>query len=109
MTYFEARARFIKTLTEAKLQHIRKHFSGLEAPDFEVMEGRKYDKIVQVERNSRSSFCWLDRATGDILKGSWKCVTEKTPRGNIFNDDCLKGVGPYGVNYLNMSNQGWGW
>jgi hypothetical protein len=109
MTYIEARERFIAELTKRKAEHLTKNFPGLNHPIFLVKEGRKYDKVIESDNGSRRSYCWIDRATGDLLKGSWKCVTEKTPRGNIYRESFMDGTGPYGLDYLKMSNSGWGW
>lgn len=76
-----------------------------------IIKGRKYDRVILVEsykdgtdkKVSRSAYCWIERSNGNILKGSWKAVTSKIPRGNIYNDDCLIGCGPYGTDYLNMT------
>ena len=109
MTYIEARDRFIAELTRRKVEYMAKHFDSLQPPSFEVHEGRKYDKVIEVERGSRRSYCWIDRTTGDLLKGSWKQVTEKTPRGNIYRETFMDGTGPYGLDYLKMDNSGYAW
>jgi hypothetical protein len=62
--------------------------------------GRKFARIV-LEDNSRSVFCFVDMATGDILKAaSWTSLT-KGSRGNIGcgNKDNLwnHAVGYYGA------------
>ena len=64
----------------------------------EVQPGKKYSRIVVRTWGSGSAFCFIDNATGDILKSDgWKRPA-KGVRGNIANgaDD----VGPYGPAYL---------
>jgi hypothetical protein len=53
------------------------------------------------EGGSGSSYCFVDKANGDVLKcESWK-KPAPIARGNIFNaDNGIGAVGPYGANYL---------
>ena len=63
--------------------------------------GRKFARVfVEREGGSRSAYCFVDRANGDILKtAGWKGPA-KGARGNIFAADPLAGVGRYGAAYL---------
>ena len=66
---------------------------------FSKSNGRKYIRIVKANPH-KSAYCFVDRATGDILKAAgWKAPA-KHARGNIFNDDPLKGTSLYGAVYL---------
>lgn len=103
--YFKARDYFLHLLHRREIAHYTAHYANLTPGTFTVMPGRKYDKIVHVSSGSsgcsRSSYCYIDRANGNILKGNWKGVTlPKVARGNIFNSDPLAGTNEYGVNYL---------
>jgi hypothetical protein len=65
--------------------------------------GVKYARIVRTERGlsaGRSVYCFIDLATGDILKpASWKGPA-KGVRGNINGPTPLAGCSPHGVVYL---------
>ncbi len=108
MTYTEALARFLKLATERSTAHYAKELENLTPPTFEVHPGRIYDKIVEVDSPqpsgyvSRRSYCYIEKATGNILKGCWKGVVKpKVARGNIYNDDNpLEGTTLYGTVYL---------
>jgi hypothetical protein len=109
MSYAEAVSRFLSQVKARIDKHYAKNLSNLTPPTFEISPGRKYDKVVEVtffaENRSRASYCYIDKTTGDILKGNWKGVTApKVARGNIFGDDPLTGTNLYGVDYLKMDN-----
>jgi hypothetical protein len=60
--------------------------------------GPKYARIVRNETASRAVFCFVDLATGTILKAAgWKAPTKQN-RGNIANG--AADVTPYGAQYL---------
>jgi hypothetical protein len=65
-------------------------------------KGKKYLRIV--EKNEwetyGSVFCFVDKASGDVLKAAgWK-TPAKHARGNIYKVG-QEGVGAYGAHYLN--------
>jgi hypothetical protein len=65
--------------------------------------GQKYVRIVRamVHGTSRSVYCFVDRANGDILfPKSWASPSKKTPRGNVYQRETYTCAGPYGVAYL---------
>lgn len=63
--------------------------------------GDKYIRISVTIYGQESSFCWIDKTNGNVLKGSWKAPEVKNPRSNIFDKDHgLSGIGPYGVKYM---------
>ena len=69
---------------------------------FEIINGRKYIKVITSEESgSKSVYCFID-AGGNILKpNSWR-TPHKTPRGSVFNNKnwnevCFR----YGVKYIN--------
>ena len=110
MTYDEAVTRFLRLVNARSIKHYAMKLANLTPPTYEVCSGRKYDKVVEVthynQNRSRASYCYIDRATGDILKGNWKGLDNpKVARGNIFNDaDPLAGTNLYGVDYLKLDN-----
>jgi len=61
----------------------------------------KYAKIV---RDGSSVYSYVDLATGDVLKGTWKGVERAVlhiKRGNVCNGSWLDWHGPYGIGYAN--------
>ncbi len=72
----------------------------------EHKRGKRYEIVQRAEyaqdgrEITRSGHCFVDLATGDVLKcASWK-VPAKGARGNIFNtDNGLGCMGPYGAAY----------
>jgi hypothetical protein len=77
------------------------HYADQKCPANVVVEaqpGKKYTRIVVRTWGSGSAFCFIDNATGDILKSDgWKRPA-KGVRGNIRNG--AADVGPYGPAYL---------
>jgi hypothetical protein len=62
--------------------------------------GKKYIKIVRTDfSDSRSVHCFIEKATGDVLKAAGWNAPAKHARGNIYRLG-QEGVGPYGGNYL---------
>lgn len=77
-----------------------KNFSDLRNDVLSIEPGRKYAKVVRESYGSRHAFCFIDLATGDILKAaSWRAPA-KHPRGNIFAPNPTAGIGSYGADYL---------
>lgn len=73
---------------------------SFEAPTVSIGKGgRKYIRIVRQDMSQRSVHCFIEVATGDILKAASWASPAKYARGNIFNKNMLLGVGPYGANY----------
>jgi len=62
---------------------------------------KKYVRVVRQSYGQNSVHCFVDIATGDVLKAdSWKRPA-KHARGNIFDEhNGLNGVSPYGGKYL---------
>lgn len=59
---------------------------------FLLMPGRKFTKVAINKYNSTSVYCFVDNATGDILKADGWLKPAKDARGSIWNPDC--DVGP---------------
>ena len=106
MTYDEALTRFIKLCQERSDAHFAKELPYSTPQKFGFIHGRKYDKVITLNPE-RGAYCWIDRANGNIMKGSWKRIEHWTPRGNIYNDDPLQGTNLYGVDYLKLDNSQW--
>ena len=69
---------------------------GFMPVDFTV--GPKFAKVWTNEHGRRASiFCFVDMATGDILKAAGVNAPAKGSRGNIANG--AADVGPYGAAY----------
>lgn len=103
MNYDKALDNFLDKLQDRENRYHAEHFKNLQPHRFDVIRGYKYDKVIAVdEYGSQRAYCWVDKATGGILKGNWKKVEDKRPRGSIYNEDPLEGTNVYGVDYLNM-------
>ena len=69
----------------------------------DVMMGRKYVRVIvrNPAGESRSVHSFIEISTGDVYKAaSWKAPARNVPRGNIYQDDPMKGCNKYGANYL---------
>lgn len=101
---------------KAFMQHLEENFSVVfkNSPlryEFTFDVGSKYirvwhqrfDSESALAGDSKSSYCFIERATGDVLKcASWK-KPAPIARGNIFdgfNDSAKYGVGMYGAELL---------
>lgn len=64
-----------------------------------IMAGPKNFRIVAASVGSEWVYCFIEAATGDILKSaSWKAPA-KGVRGNIFNDNPTSCCNWYGAEY----------
>lgn len=90
---------FVQALTEAKGRYMAARFPSLRKPTFTVTKGRKFAKVVE---DDRSVFCFIDLATGDLLKSASYNVPAKGARGHISNG--AREVTPYGCTYNNGMN-----
>ena len=65
--------------------------------EWEVRVGSRYVKIIR----DHSVHCFVDVATGDVLKPATFKAPAKHARGNIFDEhNGLGSMGPYGPAYL---------
>lgn len=63
-------------------------------------EGPKYTRIVLAEKSgARSAFCFVEKATGNVLKAAgWRVPEKRNPRSNIHDADAgSAGVSGYGA------------
>jgi hypothetical protein len=74
---------------------------GEDRATFEVERGPKNVRVVRVDGGGRSVHCFVDIATGNVLKAAgWKAPARHA-RGNIFDAaNGLKSMGPFGAAYL---------
>lgn len=80
------------------VENTTKNYTNVKPSVLSLQEGPCYVKVVSNDSSgSRSAFCFICKATGNVLKAaSWKAPA-KGPRGSIFGDNL--GVGPYGAHY----------
>ncbi|AUZ95007.1 hypothetical protein FDI40_gp225 [Agrobacterium phage Atu_ph07] len=73
---------------------------GVNQPDLQTERGRKNVKVISESYGQRSVYCFVEIATGHILKAaSWKAPA-KGVRGSIYSDDKgLSAVTEYGAVY----------
>ena len=57
-----------------------------------VMDGSKKVRIVQNQGNSGSAYCFVDKATGNILKSAGWNSAAKTARANIYKPETYQGA-----------------
>lgn len=90
---------FVAQLQTAQVAHYQEAFPNLKVPIMSAEVGRKYVKIVKTDSQT-SVFCFLDRATGDILKAAGWNAPAKGARGHIRNG--VSELTPYGAQYKIM-------
>jgi hypothetical protein len=92
---------FIAGAQKIKDDHREQFFSDTPRVMLEPMPGDKRVRIVEVAPGQRSCFCFVDMATGDVLKSAGWAKPAKHARGNIYAEDKgLSKMGPYGPAYL---------
>jgi hypothetical protein len=92
---------FLDSIRQLQAAYFAKNFKNLTPPTISVDPGaKKYIRIVQDNGTQRSVYCFVDKATGDILKADgWKRPA-KHARGSIYIDAGKSAITPYGVHYL---------
>lgn len=84
---------FLERLTETYRDYCTSTQHPCPAPSFVAQPGTKNIRIVCVERQYKSVYCFIEQATGNILKSAgWKAPA-KGARGSIWNEDCDVGIG----------------
>ena len=70
---------------------------------YSVTEGPRYLKVVASVRSLLAAglkggyaYCFIDRATGDLLKAASWATPAKGARGNLFKPDRFATATPYG-------------
>jgi hypothetical protein len=97
----QALADFLASIRQLLSAHYLKNFKHLTVPTISVDPGgQKYLRVVRDDGSSRSVYCFVDKATGDILKADgWKRPA-KHARGSIYDNAGKGPITPYGVHYL---------
>ena len=102
-TFEEALERFVKRGQDIVYAHYKKNLTNLTPNILEVGGGKKYIKIIAKDGDggdSKSVWAFINKENGDILKpATWKAPA-KHARGNIYDDNPMEKVGPYGPEYL---------
>lgn len=112
-SYAENSARFIEHLVAfcngvhaMRVQYNEEHgYNHEKEKDVIYEEGSRYFKVLyRTQWNGEGEIkshihCFVDKTNGGILKAATWRAPAKGYRGNIFNENCLKGVNTYGANY----------
>lgn len=91
--------KFFSFLKDCQLminKHYTENFSNLTPAELSYSKGRKYIKIVSNSQNHKSVWAFVDKTNGDILKAASWAAPAKHARGNIFDENPINYVGPYG-------------
>jgi hypothetical protein len=91
---------FLAFLQKLTTDYYTQNFTNLTAPEFKIMRGQRYIRVVRDEGVSRSAFCFIDTGNGDILKPAGWNAPAKHARANLYDKATWKNVGPYGPAYL---------
>jgi hypothetical protein len=106
-TFDQALADFIKAIQARDDARAQKDFpnlcvNGQMSKFYADPNGRKYIRIVRedVKGDHRSVHCFVDVASGDILKADgWK-KPAKHARGSIYAANPMDGMDDYGAKYI---------
>lgn len=78
-----------------------KKFSPNGMSYFDVEEGRKYIKIVQINSPGKSVHCFVDKTTGDLYKAASWAAPAKGVRFNLLKDmEVLRNCADWAGGYL---------
>ncbi len=96
----EAIGTFLLGCYKISNDHRERHFPNCPVVEFEIRRGPKNAKIVRRDPQT-SVHCFVEIATGNVLKAAgWKAPA-KHARGNIFDDhNGLGSMNEYGPAYL---------
>jgi hypothetical protein len=92
---------FLETIRTKQREYFLKHYPNLPLPLVSVDPGaKKYVRVVTDNGSQRSVFCFVDIATGDILKSDgWKRPA-KHSRGSIYTNAGWDAITVWGANYI---------
>lgn len=96
--------KFLEACKSVHRKYLEKAFA--DSPDFVERECSKPWRVDHGKVRARivhdgSAYCFVDYATGNILKTDGWSRPAKHPRGSIYaEDNGASAVGPYGANYL---------
>lgn len=93
-----ALASFVEGCKRITGEHYTKNFPKLSPPTWQV---DRLQKRVRISQPGHGVHCFIDIATGDVLKAASWSTPAKHARGNIFDEhNGLNRMGPYGPAYL---------
>lgn len=89
---------------KAFMNHLHENFiEKFGTQEFTYDVGSKFIRVWSVRGGSKSAYCFVERATGNVMKTATWRAPAKHPRGNLFDgieDTKAYGVGMYGAAYL---------
>jgi hypothetical protein len=99
---FSVRVEQVKLAAQAMIaEHFVRNGFHTEPPKIEHSVGLRYIRLIRAGPSERSAYCFIDIATGDILKAASWMTPAKRPRSNIWDSDFgVSGLTPYGARYL---------
>lgn len=91
---------FIKVIQSVSNERAER--SGLNPFTFGYDFLQKNVRIWHTDANgsSKSVYCFVEIASGDVLKGSWKAPVKNGKRGNIFDPNVANCLDWSGLKYL---------
>lgn len=97
---------FLQTIRDYQAAYWAKNYPNLVPPTIDVDPGyKKYVRVVQDNHTQRSVFCFVDVASGDILKADGWRRPAKHARGSICVNAGRGAITPWGTYYLTASNR----
>lgn len=97
---YDALKDFMKDSQDKVAAYNKHNFPSLEIPQLTTMDGPRYIRIVKETKVGRSSWAFIDKTNGDILKAAgWKAPA-KGARANLFNKNSWHNIDAYGPAYL---------
>ena len=93
---------FVDAIQVQQNEYYEEHYPSLTAPTISIDKGgRKYIRIVRSDPAQRSVHCFVEVATGNILKAAGWSAPAKHSRGNIYNGSCgMSAMSIHGAHYL---------
>ncbi len=96
--------KFIEVVQADQQKYYQTRFPSLNVPAISLEFGSKFIRVVLTDIGSNHSsrvFCFIEKATGNVLKSATYKAPAKGVRGNILAHDPSKyGVNTYGANYF---------
>ena len=84
--------RFFEGCKRISDEYMNANFPSLTKPAFKIQELQKRYRVVR----DSAAFCFIDKATGDVLKAASWAAPAKHARGNIYDaHNGLEKMGPY--------------
>jgi len=81
-----ALVQYVKLLQDKTTEHFAKHYPSLDVPEYQVASGKKFHKIVRVEKDGHQSVhSFVDQADNLYKAASW-AAPAKGIRYNLNTD-----------------------